>query len=69
MSFVDPVRVCEECEQITRQESEFFDKGIKILMNGEIFLFEMNENYHSSKKMINGRNNFARCYIFIEPIK
>lgn len=51
MSFVDPVRVCEQCEQITRQESEFFDKGIKILTNGEIFVFfKMNENYHSNKK-------------------
>jgi len=50
MSFVDPVRVCEQCEEITRQESEFFDKGIKILMNGEIFIFKLNGNYHSNKK-------------------
>lgn len=34
MSFVDPVRVCNDCAAITEQETEFFDKKIKTLMNG-----------------------------------
>ncbi|KAK6644999.1 hypothetical protein RUM43_001275 [Polyplax serrata] len=37
-SFVDPVRVCNSCADITEQESEFFDKRIKTLTNGATFL-------------------------------
>ena len=38
MSFVDPVRVCNNCADITEQETEFFDKRIKTLTNGKFFL-------------------------------
>ncbi|EEB16469.1 zinc finger protein FYVE domain-containing protein, putative [Pediculus humanus corporis] len=38
MSFVDPVRVCNNCADITEQETEFFDKRIKTLTNGATFL-------------------------------
>ena len=37
MSFVDPVRVCNECSKIARKEEEFFDKHLKILCNGQFF--------------------------------
>ncbi|XP_070576825.1 zinc finger FYVE domain-containing protein 21-like isoform X2 [Ptychodera flava] len=38
MAFVDPVRVCGTCVPVTRKENEFFDKHIKVLMNGAHFL-------------------------------
>ncbi|XP_069772627.1 zinc finger FYVE domain-containing protein 21 isoform X4 [Narcine bancroftii] len=34
MYFIDPVRQCAECALISQKESEFFDKQIKVLING-----------------------------------
>ncbi|GIX77868.1 zinc finger FYVE domain-containing protein 21 [Caerostris extrusa] len=37
MSFVDPVRVCEECIEVTKKENEFYDKHLKVLLSGANF--------------------------------
>lgn len=38
MNFVDPVRVCEECAIVAKKENEFFDKHLKILVQGADFI-------------------------------
>ncbi|KAK3093024.1 hypothetical protein FSP39_010171 [Pinctada imbricata] len=37
MCFIDPVRQCLTCREISRRETDFFDKHLKILMNGGCF--------------------------------
>eukprot|EP00106_Octopus_bimaculoides_P020910 XP_014788352.1 PREDICTED: zinc finger FYVE domain-containing protein 21-like isoform X1 [Octopus bimaculoides] len=34
MCFIDPVRMCGSCTKITKQENDFFDKHLKVLLNG-----------------------------------
>ncbi|ESP02319.1 hypothetical protein LOTGIDRAFT_205110 [Lottia gigantea] len=38
MSFIDPVRLCSSCSEITRKENEFFDKHLKTLLSGGEFM-------------------------------
>lgn len=38
MCFVDPVRQCAECALISQKETEFYDKQLKVLMNGKDWL-------------------------------
>lgn len=40
MCFVDPVRVCTECNAVTKKENDFFDKHLKVLLNGANFLLD-----------------------------
>lgn len=35
MCFVDPVRQCAECALVSQKETEFYDKQLKVLMNGK----------------------------------
>ena len=35
LSFVDPVRVCEECSHTAKREEDFFEKHLKTLCSGE----------------------------------
>ena len=37
MAFVDPVRLCQPCSEVTKKEEEFFSKQIKVLFEGMIF--------------------------------
>ncbi|XP_051625496.1 zinc finger FYVE domain-containing protein 21 isoform X3 [Manacus candei] len=37
MCFVDPVRQCAECALVSQKETEFYDKQLKVLMNGATF--------------------------------
>ncbi|XP_022097310.1 zinc finger FYVE domain-containing protein 21-like isoform X2 [Acanthaster planci] len=43
MNFVDPVRMCEECAVVSKKENEFFDKQLKLLVNGSNFTLKSNE--------------------------
>lgn len=38
MCFVDPVRQCAECALVSQKETEFYDKQLKVLMNGKCSL-------------------------------
>ncbi|GAB1609989.1 zinc finger FYVE domain-containing protein 21 [Argonauta hians] len=41
MCFIDPVRVCGGCSRTTKLENEFFDRHLKVLLNGcEFYVFE-----------------------------
>lgn len=40
MCFVDPVRQCAECALISQKEAEFYDKQLKVLMNGKCWTQE-----------------------------
>lgn len=37
MCFVDPVRMCGNCAKVTKIENEFFEKHLKVLLNGSEF--------------------------------
>ncbi|XP_053330442.1 zinc finger FYVE domain-containing protein 21 isoform X1 [Spea bombifrons] len=37
MCFVDPVRQCGECSLVSQKEMEFYDRQLKVLMNGAAF--------------------------------
>ncbi|XP_034326852.2 zinc finger FYVE domain-containing protein 21 isoform X2 [Magallana gigas] len=37
MQFLDPVRHCQVCTEVSRKEEEFFDKHLKSLQNGGYF--------------------------------
>ncbi|OXB56313.1 hypothetical protein ASZ78_007479 [Callipepla squamata] len=45
MCFVDPVRQCAECALISQKESEFYDKQLKVLMNGKYLVLDGNSHY------------------------
>lgn len=38
MCFLDPVRICSECTEVTRKENDFYDKHLKILTCGANFV-------------------------------
>ncbi|XP_046980058.1 zinc finger FYVE domain-containing protein 21-like [Schistocerca americana] len=40
MGFVDPVRLCKPCADVTDRENDFFNNQLKILTNGAAFLIE-----------------------------
>ncbi|GFR67384.1 zinc finger FYVE domain-containing protein 21-like, partial [Elysia marginata] len=44
MCFVDPVRHCRSCFQVTKKENEFFERHIKILSTGGQFRLYADEN-------------------------
>lgn len=35
MGFVDPVRLCDGCVDVTKKENEFYNKHLKLLINGK----------------------------------
>ncbi|XP_054715412.1 zinc finger FYVE domain-containing protein 21-like [Uloborus diversus] len=41
MCFVDPVRVCAECRDVTKKENDFYDKHLKILLAGASFILDV----------------------------
>lgn len=38
MGFVDPVRLCDGCVDVTKKENEFYNKHLKLLINGTFLL-------------------------------
>ncbi|XP_023211653.1 zinc finger FYVE domain-containing protein 21-like [Centruroides sculpturatus] len=44
MCFVDPVRVCDECSEITTKENEFYEKHLKVLVSGANFLLNKTDD-------------------------
>lgn len=43
LSFVDPVRVCEECSHTAKREEEFFGRHLKTLCTGACFILDESE--------------------------
>ncbi|XP_069117553.1 zinc finger FYVE domain-containing protein 21-like isoform X1 [Argopecten irradians] len=55
MCFVDPVRQCNVCVEVSRKENEFFDKHLKTLCNGGDFVLK------ESGDEIEGSSSTFRC--------
>ncbi|GFO33498.1 Zinc finger fyve domain-containing protein 21 [Plakobranchus ocellatus] len=53
MCFIDPVRHCSSCFQVTKKENEFFDRHIKILLTGGQFRLYADENNTNPGKIFN----------------
>ncbi|XP_036095089.1 zinc finger FYVE domain-containing protein 21 isoform X4 [Rousettus aegyptiacus] len=51
MCFVDPVRQCAQCALVSHREAEFYDKQLKVLLNGATFLVTFG-NSESSEAMV-----------------
>jgi len=60
LSFVDPVRVCEECSHTAKREEEFFERHLKTLMTGAYFIVDESEplrflcklEHHSQRELL-----------------
>ncbi|XP_029453909.1 zinc finger FYVE domain-containing protein 21 isoform X2 [Rhinatrema bivittatum] len=60
MCFVDPVRQCAECALVSQKETEFYDRQLKVLMNGATF-FVTAETTEKSETMVCRLSNNHRC--------
>ncbi|MGH0183598.1 UNVERIFIED_CONTAM: hypothetical protein FKN15_012399 [Acipenser sinensis] len=60
MCFVDPVRQCAECSLVSQKETEFYDKQIKVLMNGATFTVTFGTS-EKSESMVCRLSNNHRC--------
>ncbi|XP_051871734.1 zinc finger FYVE domain-containing protein 21 isoform X1 [Pristis pectinata] len=63
MYFIDPVRQCAECALISQKESEFFDKQIKVLINGATFLITSSFSEKSETMSCRLSNNHRYLYL------
>lgn len=44
MCFVDPVRLCDVCTEITTKENEFYEKHLKVLVSGANFILNKTDD-------------------------
>ncbi|XP_043930442.1 zinc finger FYVE domain-containing protein 21 isoform X2 [Protopterus annectens] len=63
MCFVDPVRQCAECGLISQKEMEFYDKQLKVLMNGATFLVSWESSEKSEKTVCRLSNNHRSLFL------
>ncbi|KAH0620337.1 hypothetical protein JD844_020636 [Phrynosoma platyrhinos] len=64
MCFVDPVRQCAECALVSQKETEFYDKQLKVLMNGATF-YVTPETSEKAEMMVCRLSNNQR-YLFLD---
>ncbi|XP_030414516.1 zinc finger FYVE domain-containing protein 21 isoform X2 [Gopherus evgoodei] len=64
MCFVDPVRQCAECALISQKETEFYDKQLKVLMNGATFSVARGTSEKSELMVCRLSNN--QRYLFLD---
>ncbi|XP_006003398.1 zinc finger FYVE domain-containing protein 21 isoform X1 [Latimeria chalumnae] len=64
MCFVDPVRQCAECALISQKETEFYDRQLKVLMNGATFLVTLGCSEKSETMVCRLSNNHR--YLFLD---
>ncbi|XP_066550114.1 zinc finger FYVE domain-containing protein 21 isoform X3 [Amia ocellicauda] len=64
MCFVDPVRQCAECGLVSQREAEFYDKQLKVLMNGGTFLVTLGSSEKSETMVCRLSNNHR--YLFLD---
>ena len=48
MSFVDPVRHCASCAEVSNTEVDFFTKHVKVLMSGKML-----QNFSFTSRLLN----------------
>ncbi|XP_032882947.1 zinc finger FYVE domain-containing protein 21 isoform X3 [Amblyraja radiata] len=63
MYFIDPVRQCAECALTSQKESEFFDKQIKVLVNGAVFLVTSSSSEKGETVSSRLSNNHRYLYL------
>lgn len=64
MCFVDPVRQCAECALVSQKETEFYDKQLKVLMNGATFFVTPGTSEQSETMVCRLSNN--QRYLFLD---
>ncbi|XP_075471088.1 zinc finger FYVE domain-containing protein 21 isoform X3 [Ascaphus truei] len=64
MCFVDPVRQCAECALISQKETEFYDRQLKVLMNGATFFVTQGSSEKSETVVCRLSNNHR--YLFLD---
>ncbi|XP_068959911.1 zinc finger FYVE domain-containing protein 21 isoform X1 [Petaurus breviceps papuanus] len=64
MCFVDPVRQCAECVLVSQKEMEFYDKQLKVLMNGATFCVTLGTSEKSELMVCRLSNN--QRYLFLD---
>ncbi|XP_053837658.1 zinc finger FYVE domain-containing protein 21 isoform X3 [Vidua macroura] len=57
MCFVDPVRQCAECALVSQKETEFYDRQLKVLMNGATFFVTLGASDKSELMVCRLSNN------------
>jgi len=75
LSFVDPVRVCEECSHTAKREEEFFERHLKTLCNGAHFIVDDSEplkflcklEHHSHRELLFECSDHDRAAVH-EPV-
>ncbi|XP_064600590.1 zinc finger FYVE domain-containing protein 21-like isoform X2 [Liolophura sinensis] len=66
MCFVDPVRVCGNCAEVTKRENEFFDKHLKVLITGGQFVVADSEPIDDNGPSLVCKLSSSHRYIFFE---
>ncbi|KAG8449306.1 hypothetical protein GDO86_016091 [Hymenochirus boettgeri] len=64
MCFVDPVRQCGECSVVSQKEMEFYDRQLKVLMNGATFCISQVSSEKSETFVCRLSNNHR--YLFLD---
>ncbi|XP_058018793.1 zinc finger FYVE domain-containing protein 21 isoform X2 [Ahaetulla prasina] len=64
MYFVDPVRQCAECALISQKEMEFYDRQLKVLMNGATFF--VTPGTSEKREMMVCRLSNNQRYLFLD---
>ncbi|XP_061891006.1 zinc finger FYVE domain-containing protein 21 isoform X2 [Entelurus aequoreus] len=64
MSFVDPVRQCGDCSLLSQKEGDFYDKQLKVLLAGSIFLVTLGVSNKSETMTCRLANNHR--YMFLD---
>ncbi|XP_067099116.1 zinc finger FYVE domain-containing protein 21 isoform X1 [Osmerus mordax] len=64
MCFVDPVRQCGDCSQVSQKEVEFYDKQLKVLVGGGTFIVTLGTSEKSEDMMCRLSNNHR--YLFLD---
>ncbi|PWA29799.1 hypothetical protein CCH79_00007777, partial [Gambusia affinis] len=64
MCFVDPVRQCAECSLVSQKELEFYDKQLKVLLGGGMFVVTLGTSDKSETMTCRLSNNHRRQILF-----
>ncbi|XP_069494286.1 zinc finger FYVE domain-containing protein 21 isoform X2 [Ambystoma mexicanum] len=64
MCFVDPVRQCAECALMSQKETEFYERQLKVLINGATFIVSADGSEKSETMVCRLSNNHR--YLFLD---
>lgn len=64
MCFVDPVRQCSECSLVSQKEMEFYEKQLKVLLGGGMFVVTLGTSEKTETMTCRLSNNHR--YLFLD---